>query len=100
MQQSRTTDLAADARWSDTPTVFHLLGRVAASPDYVITEKEMLELFTAMQAEPKRPNVLPEELKTAHLLLIGNTFWDWLPHFFIRIAWSSSSPPPIPKKLP
>jgi hypothetical protein len=45
-----------------------------------------LEFFTSMQAESKRPNVLFDELKSSHLLLIGNTFPDWLTRFFIRIA--------------
>ncbi|MEY2877929.1 MAG: hypothetical protein RLZZ15_309 [Verrucomicrobiota bacterium] len=81
-----TTDLPPDARRSETPTVFHLLGRISASPDYVITEEDTLEFFTAMQSESKRPNVLLDELKSSHLLLIGNTFPDWLARFFIRIA--------------
>ncbi len=83
---NNNTDLPADARQSGTPTVFHLLGRISASPDYVITEEDTLEFFTAIQSESKRPNVLLDELKTSHLLLIGNTFPDWLARFFIRIA--------------
>ena len=85
---NNTTDLPPDARRSETPTVFHLLGRISASPDYVITEEDTLEFFTAMQSESKRPNVLLDELKSSHLLLIGNTFPDWLARFFIRIAKS------------
>jgi hypothetical protein len=81
-------DLPADARRAATPTVFHLLGRLSASPDYVITEEDTLEFFTSMQTESKRPNVLLDELKSSHLLLIGNTFPDWLTRFFIRIAKS------------
>jgi hypothetical protein len=81
-------DLPLDARRAATPTVFHLLGRMSASPDYVITEEDTLEFFTSMQAESKRPNVLLDELKSSHLLLIGNTFPDWLTRFFIRIAKS------------
>ncbi|MSU48527.1 MAG: hypothetical protein EXS37_05440 [Opitutus sp.] len=65
------TDIAVDARQSGTPTVFHLLGKMSASPDYVITEEDTLEFFTAIQSESKRPNVLLDELKTSHLLLIG-----------------------------
>jgi hypothetical protein len=79
-------DLPPDARISLLPTVFHMLGRMSASPDYVITEEDTLEFFTSMQAESKRPNVLLDELKASHLLLIGNTFPDWLARFFIRIA--------------
>lgn len=81
-------DLPPDALRAVTPTVFHLLGRMSASPDYVITEEDTLEFFTSMQAESKRPNVLLDELKSSHLLLIGNTFPDWLTRFFIRIAKS------------
>ncbi len=85
---NNNVDLPGEARRSETPTVFHLLGRLSASPDYVITEEDTLEFFTAMQSESKRPNVLLDELKGAHLLLIGNTFPDWLARFFIRIAKS------------
>jgi hypothetical protein len=66
--------------------VFHLLGRASAAPDYVITEEDTLEFFSAMQSEPKRPHVLLDELKASHLLLIGTTFPDWLARFFIRMA--------------
>jgi len=79
-------DLPPDARRAAIPTVFHMLGKVSASPDFVITEEDNLEFFTSMQAESKRPNVLFDELKSSHLLLIGNTFPDWLTRFFIRIA--------------
>ncbi len=67
-------DLPADARRASVPTVFHLLGRMSASPDYVITEEDTLEFFTSMQTESKRPNVLLDELKSSHLLLIGTRF--------------------------
>jgi hypothetical protein len=79
-------DLPADARRNHVPVVFHVLGRVSASPDYVLTEEDTLEFFTAMQTESRRPSVLFDELKASHLLLIGNTFPDWLTRFFIRIA--------------
>lgn len=85
---SHNQDLPPDARCGDAPTVFHLLGRLSASPDFVITEEDTLEFFTSMQSESKRPNVLFDELKSSHLLLIGNTFPDWLARFFIRIAKS------------
>jgi len=86
---NHNSDLPADFdRRAAVPTVFHLLGRVSASPDYVITEEDTLEFFTSMQSESKRPNVLLDELKASHLLLIGNTFPDWLTRFFIRIAKS------------
>jgi len=85
---SRNQDLPAGARNGEAPVVFHMLGRMSASPDYVITEEDTLEFFTSMQSESKRPNVLLDELKSSHLLLIGTTFPDWLARFFIRIAKS------------
>lgn len=81
-------DLPPRAGRDETPVVFHLLGRLSASPDYVITEEDTLEFFTSMQSESKRPGVLLDELKSSHLLLLGNTFPDWLTRFFIRIAKS------------
>lgn len=79
-------DLSPEARSAPTPTVFHLLGRASAAPDYVITEEDTLEFFAAMHSEAKRPNTLFDELKASHLLLLGTTFPDWLARFFIRIV--------------
>jgi len=79
-------DLPAGAHDAAEPTVFHLFGRMSASPDYVITEDDSLEFFTAMLSESRRPGVLLDELKSSHLLLLGNTFPDWLTRFFIRMA--------------
>jgi hypothetical protein len=84
---SHNQDLPADAQLGP-PTVFHLLGRLSASPDFVITEEDTLEFFTSMLSESKRPNRLFDEMKSSHLLLIGNVFPDWLTRFFIRIAKS------------
>ena len=85
---NRFQDVAPGAQRAAVPTVFHMLGRISASPYFVITEEDTLEFFTAMQSESKRPNVLFDELKSSHLLLIGNTFPDWLTRFFMRIAKS------------
>lgn len=85
---NHNTDLPPGVRHGPAPIVYHLLGRLSASPDYVITEEDTLEFFTAMQTESKRPSVLFDELKSSHLLLLGNTFPDWLARFFIRIAKS------------
>ena len=79
-------DMPAGAHEADAPTVFHLFGKLSASPDYVITEDDSLEFFTAMLSDSRRPSVLLDELKSNHLLLLGNTFPDWLTRFFIRMA--------------
>lgn len=79
-------DMPPGALDADAPTVFHLFGKLSASPDYVITEDDSLEFFTAMLSDSRRPSVLLDELKSNHLLLLGNTFPDWLTRFFIRMA--------------
>lgn len=79
-------DLPCEMRKLQAPTVFHLLGRLSATPDYVITEEDTLEFLTAMQSEKRRPELLFDELKNNHLLLIGCAFPDWLARFFIRLT--------------
>jgi hypothetical protein len=69
------------------PIVVHLLGRLASSPTYVVTEEDTLEFLYALQEnEGRRPQTLFDELKNKHLLLLGCSFPDWLSRFFIRLA--------------
>jgi hypothetical protein len=70
----------------EEPVVFHLLGRLSAAPEYVITQEDTLEFLYAMQSEKRRPELLFDELKSNNLLLIGTSFPDWLARFFIRLA--------------
>ena len=82
-------DLPCEMAKLDRPTVYHLLGRLSATPlDYAITEEDTLEFLYSMQAEAKRPHLLFDELKNKNLLIIGSSFPDWLVRFFIRIAKS------------
>jgi hypothetical protein len=77
-------DLERDWRETQSQVVYHLLGKVSPSADYVITEEDTLEYFYGMQKE--RPEILFDALKESHLLIIGSSFPDWLARFFIRIA--------------
>jgi len=79
-------DLPAEIGQLDRTTVFHLLGKVSGAPEYVITEEDTLEFLYSMQAEKRRPDILFDELKNNHILLIGTSFPDWLARFFIRLA--------------
>lgn len=81
-------DLPSEKRELRQPVVFHLLGKLSASPDYVITEEDTLEFLYSMQSDAKRAHLLFDELKNNHLLIIGCDFSDWLARFFIRIAKS------------
>jgi hypothetical protein len=68
------------------PTVFHLLGRASASPDYAICDEDLLEFVHAMQDRQRQPAKLFDELRTNHLLILGCSFGDWLARFFLRTA--------------
>jgi len=79
-------DLPVDYHQVRQPLVFRLFGKVSAIPDYVVTEEDTLEFISSLQSRERRPNRLFDELKSNHLLFIGNSFSDWLARFFIRLA--------------
>jgi hypothetical protein len=66
--------------------VYHLLGRVSAISDYVVTEEDTLEFVHSLQSENRRPTLLLDELRSHSLLLIGSGYSDWLMRFFLRIG--------------
>ncbi|MBA2591963.1 MAG: SIR2 family protein [Gammaproteobacteria bacterium] len=79
-------DLRSDKKSLDHPVVYHLLGKLSASPDYVVCDEDVLEFLQAMQTDSRRPHLLFDELKDNHLLILGCSFSDWLARFFIRLA--------------
>ncbi len=68
------------------PTVFHLLGRAASTPEYAICDDDLLEFLHALQDGPRRPARLFDALRSNHILLLGCGFGDWLARFFLRTA--------------
>ncbi len=68
------------------PVVYHLLGRVSASPTYVISDEDVLEFVCALQSEHLTPEKLFHELEHSHLLIIGSNFSNWLARLFLRMA--------------
>jgi SIR2-like protein len=79
-------DLRSDKKSLDRPVVYHLLGKLSASPDSVVCDEDVLEFLQAMQTDSRRPHLLFDELKDNHLLILGCNFSDWLARFFIRLA--------------
>lgn len=77
-------DLPCEVKDLDRPTVFHLFGRVSSQPDYVLTDEDTLEFIHSLQSETHRPHLLFDELKSHHLLILGNGYSNWLARFFIR----------------
>jgi len=83
---NRIADLATEREHMTRPAVYHLLGRVSASPTYVISDEDTLEFVCALQSEHLTPEKLFHELENNHLLLIGSNFSNWLVRLFLRMA--------------
>ena len=82
----RTKDLPDATYDTSVATVFHLFGRYSISPEYAVTEEDTLEFMHLLQSDVKRPQNLFRELAQRDLLMIGNSFTDWVGRFFIRLT--------------
>ena len=83
---NRVADLPTERERLERPVVYHLLGRLSASPTYVISDEDMLEFICGLQSEHLTPEKLFHELEHSHLLLIGGNFSNWLARLFLRMA--------------
>ena len=83
---NRVADLTVEREQQQRPVIYHLLGRLSASPTYVISDEDTLEFICALQSEHLTPEKLFHELEHNHLLLIGGNFSNWLARFFLRMA--------------
>jgi hypothetical protein len=83
---NRVADLPSEREKLQRPVVYHLLGRLSASPTYVISDEDTLEFMCALQSEHLTPEKLFHELEHNHLLLIGSSFTNWLARLFLRMA--------------
>ena len=83
---SKLVDLPTEREFLPRPLVYHLMGRLSASPTYVISEEDVLEFICALQTPHYTPEKLFSELEHNHLLLLGGGFSDWLTRLFLRLA--------------
>src|SRR6266542_1847589 len=83
---NRVADLATERDRFQRPVVYHLLGRLSASPTYVMSDEDTLEFICALQSEHLTPEKLFHELEHNHLLFIGSSFTNWLARLFLRMA--------------
>src|SRR5574337_801032 len=83
---NRVADLPSELADLKRTVVYHLLGRLSASPTYVLSDEDMLEFICALQSEHLTPEKLFHELEHNHLLLIGSDFSNWLARLFLRMA--------------
>jgi hypothetical protein len=83
---NRVVDLPGERDQWSRPVLYHLFGRVSASPTYVISDEDLLEFICALQNEHLAPEKLFHELEHNHLLFIGSNFTNWLARLFLRMA--------------
>jgi hypothetical protein len=83
---NRVADLPTEREKLQRPVLYHLLGRLSASPTYVISDEDTLEFICALQSEHLTPEKLFHELEHSHLLLIGSSFTNWLARLFLRMT--------------
>lgn len=83
---NRVTDLSTERAQLSRPVVYHLMGKLSASPTYVISDEDTIEFVCALQSEHLTPGKLFHELEHNHLLVIGGTYSNWLTRFFLRMT--------------
>jgi len=83
---NRVVDLPGERDRLQRPLVYHLFGKLSASPTYVISDEDLLEFICALQNEHLAPEKLFHELEHSHLLFIGSNFSNWLARLFLRMA--------------
>src|ERR1700686_1951278 len=83
---NRVVDLPSERDRLQRPVIYHLFGRLSASPTYVISDEDLLQFICALQSEHLAPEKLFHELERTHLLFIGSNFTNWLARMFLRMA--------------
>jgi hypothetical protein len=79
-------DLPADALDSGEPIVYHLMGKLSATPAYAVTQEDFIEFFHSLQSETRRPAELFHELSSRNLLILGSHLSGWLTSFLMRMS--------------
>ncbi|MDX2185367.1 MAG: toll/interleukin-1 receptor domain-containing protein [Opitutaceae bacterium] len=83
---NKVADLACERDQLNRPTVYQLLGKLSASPTYVLSDEDTLEFMCALQSDAYCPEKLFAALAENHLLVLGGGFPDWLMRLFLRLA--------------
>jgi hypothetical protein len=79
-------DLPSALENIDGAVVYHMLGKLSATPAYAITQEDTLEFFHSLQSEARKPNLLFDELNAHSLLILGCGFDGWLTPLFMRMS--------------
>jgi hypothetical protein len=81
-EDARITDQLASGR----PVIFQCFGNYKTPLQFALTEGDMVEYVHALQSAEYRPNRIFSELYERPLLLLGNSFPDWLTRMFLRMT--------------
>ncbi len=76
------------------PTIYYMFGKVGAGAHkYVLTDIDLLDFVSSWLSNDNkaRPKNLCSELKDKYLLMLGNTYSDWL----FRFIWYSMRKPDL-----
>jgi hypothetical protein len=79
-------DLPGDFKSAGVPGVYHLMGKLSATPAYAVTQEDLIEFFHSLQSDTRRPAQLFHELSSRSLLLLGTRFSGWLTSFLMRMS--------------
>jgi TIR domain/SIR2-like domain len=80
-------DLPVSHQKLESPTVYHLFGKMPNLPNqFVVSDEDMVEFFFSLQQKASQLPLLFDALKANHLLFLGGSFSDWLARFFLRVA--------------
>jgi len=79
-------DIPGDLANLGATAVYHLMGRLSATPAYAITQEDFIEFFHSLQSETRRPAQLFHELSNRSLLLLGTRLSGWLTSFLMRMS--------------
>jgi hypothetical protein len=77
-------DLRGPVSEAQRPVVYHLLGKLAATQSFAVTNEDILEFIRALLSAQRVPPRLYSELEPRALLILGCRFHDWLARFFLR----------------
>jgi hypothetical protein len=77
---------ARDLMDADPPIVYHIMGRLSATPVYSVTQEDFVEFFHSLQSETHRPPLLFDELNRQSLMILGCRFGGWLTRFLMRMS--------------
>ena len=84
--ESQITDQLATGR----PLVFQCFGNYKTPLQFALTEGDIVEYLHALQTAEYRPKRIFSELYDRPLLMLGNSFPDWLTRIFLRMSRQKS----------